>query len=153
LAHAGIQGFLGNLEDLYGNLDEDGPQWEHFLQVWYQANGTNEVTTAELVNQINIYKGGIRDALPDELAPYQNDTGRLRVRLGQALGRRRDAQYGDYRLERTGQNGHSKAKRWRVVRPQQDDGGGGARLITITSRPDEWQIATSARQHVGSKAA
>jgi hypothetical protein len=144
LAHAGITGFLANLEDVYGNVDEDGPQWEHFLQVWYQVNRDNDVTTAELVNQVNFNKGGIRDALPDEIALHQNDTGRLRVRVGQALARRRDAQYGAYRIERTGHDGHSKANRWRVVRVQQDDECGSARVIPIRRQPDESQISTSA---------
>jgi len=143
LAHAGVGDFLGNLEDLYGNVDEDGPQWEHFFHAWYQANGTNEVTTAEVVHQINMQKG-LRDALPDELALHQNDTGKLRVRLGQALSRRRDALYGAYRLERTGHDGHSKAKRWRVINRRQDDRDSRACVITVMRPPDQLQIATSA---------
>jgi hypothetical protein len=144
LAHAGVTCFLGNLEDVYGNVDEDGPQWEQFLQAWYDVNRDNEVTPAELVTQVNFNKGGIRDALPDELALHQNDPGKLRVRLGRALAHRRDSQYGDYRLEKTGQDSHSKAKRWRVVRVQQDGQCRSAPVIPIRRQPDELQISTSA---------
>src|SRR5262249_33806051 len=40
LAHAGLKGFLGNLEDVYANADQDGPQWEHFFHVLYQVIGS-----------------------------------------------------------------------------------------------------------------
>jgi hypothetical protein len=144
LAHAGVTGFLGNLEDVYGNVDEDGPQWEQFLQVWHDANRDSEVTPAELVTQVNFNKGGMRDALPDELALHQNDSGKLRVRPGRALARRRDSQYGDCRLEKTGQDSHSKAKRWRVVRVQQDEQSCCAHVIPIRPQPDQLEISTSA---------
>jgi hypothetical protein len=39
LAHAGVDGFLGNLEGLYAQADEDEIVWEAFVEAWYGHHG------------------------------------------------------------------------------------------------------------------
>lgn len=48
LAHAGIDGFLGNLEELYATADVEGEAWRSFVAAWFEAHGEAEVTAAIL---------------------------------------------------------------------------------------------------------
>ena len=52
LAHAGVPGFLGNLDALYEEMDEDGQQWLAFLTAWEECGGQEEITTAELISRM-----------------------------------------------------------------------------------------------------
>ena len=52
LAHAGILGFLGNLDDLYRRVDEEGAQWQAFFSAWHDAIGPAEITVAELIKRM-----------------------------------------------------------------------------------------------------
>jgi ribosomal protein L34 len=49
LASAGIDGFLGNLEEMYDHADEEGNQWETFLAAWQDCSSDDEMTVAQLV--------------------------------------------------------------------------------------------------------
>jgi hypothetical protein len=49
LTHAGISGFLGNLEELYARVDEEGEQWRRFLETWHEVLGQTPVTVADLL--------------------------------------------------------------------------------------------------------
>jgi hypothetical protein len=52
LEFAGIQGFLGNLEEMYENMDQDTAQWEVFLFTWYKNYGEREVGVSELYDTL-----------------------------------------------------------------------------------------------------
>src|SRR5262249_6745494 len=48
LARAGIEGFLGNLDELYAQVDEDEVAWEAFLAAWWSRYRDTVRTVAEL---------------------------------------------------------------------------------------------------------
>jgi hypothetical protein len=48
LQNAGINGFLGNLEEFYEESDADGAMWRAFVRAWCESFGTTEKTVAEL---------------------------------------------------------------------------------------------------------
>lgn len=48
LAHAGVTGFLQNLNLLYEQNDEETAEWEGFLGAWYDAFGERTVTVADI---------------------------------------------------------------------------------------------------------
>ena len=114
LAHAGLQGFLGNRDELYKNNDADGGQWEAFFEEWDYAFEGQPVTVADVMRSLST-NIRLREAIPDWLADaYDREPGKFRKLLGEALARQRDAQYGTWRLERDGEN-RKKVALWRVV--------------------------------------
>jgi len=56
--------------------------------------------------------------LPDDLVEAldsdKHRSGSFRKRFGQALAKRVDVRFGDYRLERAGEDSHTKVGRWKV---------------------------------------
>lgn len=48
LRHAGIPGFLSNLEPLYADADAEGKTWRAFTALWFERYGSQQVTTSEL---------------------------------------------------------------------------------------------------------
>lgn len=122
LAHAGIPGFLGNLDALYQHVDEEGEQWENFLATWLEMIGRTPITVAELVARLKEPSAqGLRltQALPDLLAGKMQD-GRqegsfVRV-LGRALGKRADMIVNDDGLKLVQEVPPSAGRsKWRVV--------------------------------------
>ena len=95
LAHAGIDGFLGNLDEFHATADTESAAWEGFLTAWHEhwTAGTN-VTVADLVRAMEVSDSTLREALPDDLAGVWGDR-RFNVRLGQQLRKRKLRVYGD----------------------------------------------------------
>lgn len=79
---AGIDGFLGNLDELMAASDAEGAMWRGFVTSWWDRFGTSEVGTTEL------YEVAIACEPPFALGSG-NDRSQ-RTRLGKALGRIRD---------------------------------------------------------------
>lgn len=52
LAFAGIDGFLGNLEEMYENMDQDTQQWEAFLLMWHECFGEREMGVSEIYDHL-----------------------------------------------------------------------------------------------------
>lgn len=138
LAHAGIQGFLGNLETLYDLTDEDANQWEAFLIAWHRAFEEQPVTMKDLCDALSSGSGSdeglasqrhpdMLEALPDSLSSAmehdkKGTSGRsFRVKLGKALSKKADVRFGNMRLERAGEDTHVKVNFWRV-RDMRDSG-------------------------------
>lgn len=116
LQHAGIKGFLGNLEEMYTKADEDGPEWYEFLSAWYQELGDRTLTISQLMKHLSEGQA-LREALPDDLASAMaNPNGSFQKRLGHALKSRVDKRYGDEGLhvERASDEKCAKVARWRV---------------------------------------
>jgi hypothetical protein len=116
LQHAGIKGFLGNLEEMYAKADEDGPEWYEFLSAWYQELGDRTLTISQLMKHLSEGQA-LREALPDDLASAMtNPNGSFQKRLGHALKSRVDKRYGDEGLhvERASDEKRAKVARWRV---------------------------------------
>lgn len=117
LAHAGLQGFLTNLERLYEEADEEDGQWAAFLACVAGTYGERPFTVAELCEAVRDHQRALWEALPDDLVEAAEASfGSLRARLGRAFAKRADTPYGEdgLRLERAGDDSHRKVARWRV---------------------------------------
>jgi hypothetical protein len=120
LSHAGITGFLDNLDALYSQVEEgDSGQWTAFLSAWLATYGERPVTVAELTDDFLLEGSALRDVLPEDLAEAlparDRDTGRFRRKLGHALRQRVERRFGedDLFLAR-GDDRHRKVALWRV---------------------------------------
>lgn len=138
LAHAGIAGFLGNLDALYERVDEEGQAWLRFFATWYDVIGEAEISGAELMARL---KRGLAEpgkdaggellpqdpgdvslveALPEPMAEVLTDPKRganfSRI-MGKALAKRTDVTFDDegLRLEKR-QDTDKKTAKWRLTR-------------------------------------
>ncbi|MCW5891376.1 MAG: hypothetical protein KIT14_12610 [bacterium] len=111
LAHAGIEGFLGNLDELYEHVDEEEVAWEALLAAWADIYGDRALTVAEVLRDLRTNPSHpFHDLLPGDLL---DGRGNLDRRLGNALSKRERAVFGVLRIERHGRK--ARAVRWRVI--------------------------------------
>lgn len=111
LEFAGVDGFLGNLENLYQN-DPSEQQWEAFLCAVRAYFENKQFTARQLSEAIEMKTGELYAALPDELDRKDMSN----KSLGRALLRKVDRRYGQkgLRLERAGEDRNHVAL-WRVL--------------------------------------
>jgi hypothetical protein len=117
LGFVGVNGFLGNLNELYNRSDMESAQWEVFLRALWREFGTEPFSTAKVVSNIN-EKDTLREALPDPLAEALQANKAVSHRLGREFSKRAERRYGDKEqlfLERAGDDRHNKVGLWRVV--------------------------------------
>ncbi len=87
LAHAELTDFLGNLNEMYEQADDDTPQWEAFLTAWHEKWAGQSLTVAEVAKELLVNEP-LANALPDDLADgSQKDAKNFTRRLGKALSR------------------------------------------------------------------
>jgi phage/plasmid primase-like uncharacterized protein len=79
---AGIEGFLGNLDELMASNDAEGAMWRAFIAMWWDRFGTAEVGTGDL------YEVALASEPPLSLGSGNERS--QRIRLGKALGKMRD---------------------------------------------------------------
>lgn len=137
LQHAGVTGFLENLEDLYELVDEEEGSWESFLDAWEGAYGSQEKTVAEVTQDLQDDKRQqlitlftLRAALPPDLAEALTAQHGVHFgkRLGKQLSKRDGTIFGDFKLVRSKRGDGTKSKksgRWSVVRLTPEASGGG----------------------------
>jgi len=102
LAVTGIDGFLGNLEELYANADVDGAMWREFVQAWWEARGPTETYVSDL--------HGLCEK-QDLMVPVRGE-GSARSqqsRLGRALQGARDRAFGDLQITLASRDRKGKA--------------------------------------------
>jgi hypothetical protein len=124
LKFVGIPDFLGNLEKLYQEADEDSAQWEIFLQAWHEHFGEAGVKISEVVKVLNAepVAGSVAgsvflDTLPEGLQISLKDKPQsFAIRLGKALERRVDTRFGpdNFCLKKEFDT-NAKQKKWRVL--------------------------------------
>lgn len=124
LAHAGVEGFLTNLNDLYDANDEDSVAWESFLCELALAFGDDDFSTADLCSAI-VSDERLRDALPPEIAE-KRERPTFKIALGKALRGRRDTRHGDggIRLTQASKDPRNRTPRWRIAVDQDQRGCG-----------------------------
>ena len=83
---AGIEGFLGNLDEMLAASDGEGAVWRAFIETWWDRFGTAEVSTSDILG----YAIAAEPALPISAKDQQGQ----RIRLGKALGKMRDRAFG-----------------------------------------------------------
>jgi len=106
---AGIEGFLGNLDEMMEASDGDGAVWRSFVSAWWDRFGTAEVGTGDLYELAQVSE-------PPLPLGVGNDRSQ-RIRLGKALGRMRDRMFRlrkvAVRIQASGS--YQGAQRWRLV--------------------------------------
>ncbi|MBI4376696.1 MAG: hypothetical protein HY549_09635 [Elusimicrobia bacterium] len=102
---AGINGFLGNLSDLYENSDAEGGIWRGFVKAWWEKFSDQEVGVSELFDLANAQDE------PPELGKGTEQS--RKTRLGQELVKLRDRQFENLRIVLCGER--KRAKKWRLV--------------------------------------
>jgi hypothetical protein len=114
LDHAGIPGFLQNLDRLYEESDPSQLQWEAFLLAMRGSFESRSFTIKELIEAM-VTDAGLNQGLPDELAD-EDRKGRLQRRLGRAFSERVGRRYGvaGLHLGKAGTN-RNKVVLWRVL--------------------------------------
>jgi hypothetical protein len=107
---ADIPGFLGNLDDLYEQADEETAVWREFVESWWATYGDKPVKVADLWRLVTGANGGDFIALPlgDKSEHSQ------KIILGRLLSERRDRQFGPFRIMRGGKS--NQARLWRLLR-------------------------------------
>jgi hypothetical protein len=102
LAFAGVNRFLGNVDQLYEQVDTEGPQWTAFLDAWHAKQSAKSWsplprTTAQLVEHLKADED-FAALLPGKLAgPTLDEPKHMKafaISLGRHLQRRKDTPYG-----------------------------------------------------------
>lgn len=110
LARAGVDGFLGNLGDLYERADEESTEWETFLAA-LADRFPDGFTSGDVADALD----ALADVLPATLADKADGKG-FRRALGRALGAKDSTRFGDreLRLVRGVEDTRNRTARWRV---------------------------------------
>jgi DNA polymerase-1 len=149
LSHAGVTGFLSNLETMYAESDDGASQWEAFLTTWWHRFTDQAITMADFTEALlDPDDVALRESLPDELADMlpirEGEEGRLRRRLGHAFRKHTEQRFGDedWFLARAGDDTHRKVALWKVIRGREAGSAGSRRadpsatLSTPVVQPD-----------------
>ena len=112
---AGVNGFLGNLDEMMEASDSEGAVWRSFVETWWGRFGTAEVTTASLYELAFLVEPPLPINAPDE-------QGR-RVKLGKALSKLRDRTFrlATHAVQVKALGVRQQAQRWGLVLSQEKD--------------------------------
>jgi hypothetical protein len=109
LSFMGFKNFLGNLEELYTEIDIDTPAWAEFFRVWHE-NVTTPVTVKELISFFD--NAELKNALP-EIVADTDDKGYTR-KLGNQLAKREKQKFENgLMLRRAGE--YRNRLKWQIV--------------------------------------
>jgi hypothetical protein len=115
LAFAGIEGFLGNLEQTQVVQDDDTRQWTAFFDAWWDAFGSKGVSVEDLSQRI-LSRGEIEDAAIPDVITMNRDRGEgaLRRSLGRHLSRLNGRIYSGRKLRTLGEDKHRHVRIWQL---------------------------------------
>ncbi len=118
LSVAGIDGFLGNLDEMHSGSDEESGQWETFLRSLHERFG-DEAFRVGQVCELLARKQSL-EILPESLAEaWHSPKGLTPHRIARAIAEHDGRHFGledQFFLERPGADSHAKVARWRVRR-------------------------------------
>lgn len=100
----GIEGFLGNLHEMYTASDLGVAVWRSFVEEWFKSYGSDEVGVAELYDLV------VDKDIPIELGPGLDRS--QKIRLGLQLSKMRQRQFGNYWIVSAKQKNHTQ--RWKL---------------------------------------
>lgn len=114
LAHAGVEGFLENREQMWEQADTESFEWEAFLERWLDIYGNTPITPKELMQDI-VDRAAIAEAIPVSISDAVSGKGNSFARIGYQLKARLGKRYGPrgLRLERGPRM--NKGVTWMVV--------------------------------------
>ncbi len=128
LAHAGVNGFLGNQTEILQRSDTSRGEWEAFLRGLQRHFGEKIIATREIAQAIETHDE-LRHLLPAELADaFQNLNRSFKHQLGGALARQAGPRHGDdgIYLDRASGDAHEKVCRWQVKFSERNPAGANA---------------------------
>jgi hypothetical protein len=115
LAHAGISGFLSNLDELYESADSETEEWTGFLETWQSQLGGKSLTAKALAEEWILKDGEFKTALPADLATaLDNGTANFSRALGNALKKIAGRRHGERGLYVHKHGTYRHAVKWKV---------------------------------------
>ena len=117
LIHAGVPGFLTDLEDFYDEADAESAAWQAFLDGCGHALGDGAWLVGDLAAAINRSEA-LKQLLPTtDLGEALDRSARsFTAKLGKALSARNGTRFGDHgvRVEKVGVDSRSGSARWAI---------------------------------------
>lgn len=122
----GIEGFLGNLDEMMAASDSEGGAWRAFVQTWWDRFGTAEVSASDLFGHAKIADPPLPLGGKDENAQ--------RIRFGLALRKLRDRAFriSDRMVHVRPATALHNAQRWRLTPSPKCDTGNPSQPSPIT---------------------
>jgi putative DNA primase/helicase len=114
---AGIEGFLGNLDEMMEASDSEGSAWRGFVSAWWVRFGTAQVATSDLYELAQATESSLPLGVGNDRAQ--------RTRLGKALGRMRDRVFkvGPIMVRIDTHGTYQGAQRWKLSTDENMGGG------------------------------
>jgi hypothetical protein len=111
-----VDGFLGNLDTIYEEMDTDTPVWENFLQVWFDTIGSEPITTPDLIAKMeDLNYKSLADAVPVPSEKNEKSANYAR-RLGWAFRKKLEVVYPSLLMLTKDKDTYRKAIRYKVVK-------------------------------------
>ena len=129
LKFAEIPGFLGDLESLYEEADQEGGEWREFTAAWWDRFGSKYATAVDLLN-LAIEKGLLAATIGDKSPQSQ------KIRIGRALSAMRDRQFGDYRIT-IRRDSKTKNQTYGLVNASDGEDGVHSAVVDLFSRNEQ----------------
>ncbi len=131
LAHAGVPGFLTNLETLYRKSAQGDAEWEAFYAAWFDALGGTATTVGALTDEIE-KDDDLKTSVPPYLAEaLDRSRGSFVRKLGNALSKNEGKRYGDDNLHVVRAGELRRAVTWKLER-----GSASCELASLVSSHD-----------------
>ena len=130
LAFAGIDGFLGNLEQTQVVQDEATQQWTAFFEAWWDEFEDDEITAEHLCRLIlprkdlleQSFDSNIAESLPEPLLINKDrGEGSLKRSIGRHLSRLTGRIFDGRKLRDAGKDSHKHVRKWRLEPLNTDD--------------------------------
>jgi hypothetical protein len=119
LEYAGIEGFLGNQQEMRENMDEDSNDWESFLLVLYAYSDGKPMSISKLAEKIKTHpeiQGQIPQSFPDLFDDTGNISQKFRSVLGKSFSKHLGTRFGSSQVyvEKSGMDNVTKAAIWQI---------------------------------------
>jgi putative DNA primase/helicase len=117
LKHAGVTGFLGNLDELYRQADEGTDQWQRFFEIWYLLFEDRVVSSKEVVTQLEKLDTDFSTEAPEEISKAMsgNKIGRV-IRVGLKLMKKNKVRHENGYMLIKGEDKAGSKKTWQLLR-------------------------------------
>jgi len=138
LSFVGIDGFLGNLTEMYADADVEGREWTAFLEHWYFLTQKAH-TVSDFVNEFLVLRHDLAPLLPEPLnAQFQNrDKDKsFAQKFSRTLAKKNHMPYGLQNLRIIkGEDSHTHAATYRVDVRNPEDKVAGLAGAAVANKP------------------
>lgn len=111
---AGVEGFLGNLDELYESADSESNDWREFVRTWWAEFSDKAVSPTELTELCD------RETLLSDDLGDRTDRGKA-TWVGGELARQRDRVYAGYRIVQAKDGGRKRGRAYKLVPVEEHD--------------------------------